>query len=113
MADEKVKKDELIRPPDPEEGNAVQSVTESVTHPADASSAPGPYEDLDVNRPGVSTNQAPGEIAQTLVAGAGAPQPPGEDDLPLPEDQKSPSEPLTAEQKEKAEIMQGPKTDKA
>jgi len=104
-----------IRPPDPEvEGAAVKGVTENVTHPADASSQPGPYEDLEVNRPGVSTNKAPGEIAQTLVAGAGAPQPPSEDDLPLPENQTSSSEPLTAEQKKNAEYVGGePKGEKA
>ena len=105
MADEKKEK---IHPPDVEkEGAAVQSVTENVPHPADATSAPGPYEDLDVNREGVSTNQAPGEIAQTLVAGAGAPQPPSEDDMPLPEDQKASSEPLTAEQKKNAVFLEG------
>lgn len=102
-----------VRPPDPEvEGVAVKSVTENVSHPADATSAPGPYEDLEVNRPGVSTNQAPAEIAQTLVAGAGAPQPPSEGDLPLPEDQKSSSEPLTKEQKENAETVEVPKGEK-
>ena len=107
MAEEK-KENKDVRPPDPEvEGVAVKSVTENVTHPADASSQPGPYEDLEVNRPGVSTNQAPGEIAQSLVAGAGAPQPPSEGDLPLPEDQKSSSEPLTVEQKKNAEYVGG------
>lgn len=52
---------------------AVQSVTTVVPHPADASSAPGPYEDLDVNRPPVSTNRPDVPIAHSLVAGAGAP----------------------------------------
>lgn len=66
-----------IRPPDPEkgEGQAVVSVTETVPHPADGDSSPGPYEGLDVNRPPVSTNRPDVPIAQSLVAGAGAPQP--------------------------------------
>lgn len=54
---------------------AVTSVTTEVPHPADASSAPGPYEDLDVNRPPVSTNDPETPIAHSLVAGAGAPTP--------------------------------------
>lgn len=60
---------------DPEPGQAVTSVTEEVPHPADASSAPGPYKDLDVNRPPVSTNDPETPIAHSLVAGAGAPTP--------------------------------------
>lgn len=52
---------------------AVQSVTTTVPHEADASSAPGPYNDLDVNRPPVSTNRPDVPIAHSLVAGAGAP----------------------------------------
>ena len=52
---------------------AVQSVTTVVPHEADASSAPGPYNDLDVNRPPVSTNRPDVPIAHSLVAGAGAP----------------------------------------
>lgn len=73
-----------IDKPDPEvHGTAVSSVTETVPSEADASSAPGPYSDLDVNRPPVSTNEPQTPIAQTLVAGAGAPQPP---EGPLPED---------------------------
>jgi hypothetical protein len=51
----------------------VQSVTTTVPHEADASSAPGPYTDLDVNRPPVSTNRPDVPIAHSLVAGAGAP----------------------------------------
>jgi hypothetical protein len=51
----------------------VQSVTTEVPHEADASSAPGPYADLPINRPPVSTNQANVPIAHSLVAGAGAP----------------------------------------
>jgi hypothetical protein len=65
---------------------AVQSVTTTVPHEADASSAPGPYKDLPINRPPVSTNQADVPIAQSLVAGAGAPDQ-GQDDLPNPEHQ--------------------------
>jgi len=92
-----------VEKPDPEvHGNAVTSVTENVPHPADASSAPGPYdEDMPINRPGVSTNQAPGEIAQTLVAGAGAPSVPP-DAEPLPEEQKPEDKPLSSEQKAQA-----------
>lgn len=56
-------------------GVAVTSTTEATPHPADESSAPGPYEGLDVNRPPVSTNRPDVPIAQSLVAGAGAPQP--------------------------------------
>jgi hypothetical protein len=51
----------------------VQSVTTTVPHEADASSAPGPYNDLDVNRPPVSTNRPDVPIAHSLIAGAGAP----------------------------------------
>jgi hypothetical protein len=59
----------------PEEGQAVESTTEEVPHEADASSEPGPYEGLDVNRPPVSTNRPDVPIAASLVAGAGAPTP--------------------------------------
>lgn len=52
---------------------AVESVTEEVPHEADASSAPGPYEGLEVDRPPVSTNDPEQPIADSLVAGAGAP----------------------------------------
>ena len=72
-----------IEEPDAEKGQnpaAVESVTETVPHPADASSAPGPYEDLDAERPPVSTSRPDVPIAQSLVAGAGAPQPPPEGD---------------------------------
>lgn len=62
-----------IQKPDPEKGQAVQSVTETVPHEADASSAPGPYEGLELNRPPVSTNRPDVPIAHSLVAGAGAP----------------------------------------
>jgi hypothetical protein len=68
-----------VRPADPDKGEAyaapVETVTENVSHPADASSAPGPYEGLEVNRPGVSTNDPEMPIADSLVAGAGAPTP--------------------------------------
>ncbi len=60
---------------DPGKGQAVQSVTTEVPHPADADSAPGPYEGLELNRPPVSTNQPDVPIAHSLVAGAGAPSP--------------------------------------
>jgi hypothetical protein len=53
-------------------GEAVKSVTEVTPHEADESSAPGPYKDLDPERPPVSTTKAGVEIAQSLVAGAGA-----------------------------------------
>lgn len=55
----------------------VESVTEEIPHPADASSAPGPYvvdgEPMPLNRPPVSTNRPNVPIAHSLVAGAGAP----------------------------------------
>jgi len=54
---------------------AVQSVTTETPHEADESSAPGPYEGLEVNRPPVSTNDPEQPIAHSLVAGAGAPTP--------------------------------------
>jgi hypothetical protein len=75
-----------IRKPDPDkgEGNAVQSVTEVVPHPADADSSPGPYEGLHPDRPPVSSSQAPAELAHSLVAGAGAPSP---DSVTPPEDE--------------------------
>ena len=71
-----------IKEGNPREGEAVESVTTTVPHEADASSAPGPYNDLDVNRPPVSTNRPDVPIAHSLVAGAGAPTP---DETP-PED---------------------------
>lgn len=73
-----------IDKPDAEvHGTAVSSVTEAVPSEADASSAPGPYNDLDVNRPPVSTNEPQTPIANSMVGGAGAPQPA---EGPLPED---------------------------
>jgi hypothetical protein len=59
----------------PAEGEAVLTTTEEVPHEADASSQPGPYDGLEVNRPPVSTNDPEVPIAQSLVAGAGAPTP--------------------------------------
>ena len=64
-----------IKKADAEAGQAVESVTEEVPHEADASSAAGPYEALEVNRPPVSTNRPDVPIAASLVAGAGAPTP--------------------------------------
>ena len=58
---------------DMSEGQNVQSVTEEVPHPADGDSAPGPYEGLSPDRPPVSTTDPQVPIAQSLVAGAGAP----------------------------------------
>lgn len=72
-----------IEKPDPEvHGVAVTSITETVPSEADSTSAPNMLPE-DVNRPPVSTNEPQTPIAQTLVAGAGAPQPP---EGPLPED---------------------------
>lgn len=81
-------KGNIDKPDSDKHGNAVESVTETVPHPADASSAPGPYEDLDVNRPPVSTNEPQTPIAQSLVAGAGAPSP----EFTPPEEQPMPDE---------------------
>jgi hypothetical protein len=64
-----------IEKADPEEGQAVATTTEETPHPADESSAPGPYDGLEVNRPPVSTNRPDVPIAESLVAGAGAPTP--------------------------------------
>jgi hypothetical protein len=58
---------------------AVESVTEETPHPADESSAAGPYDGLEVNRPPVSTNRPDVPIAHSLVEGAGAPT--GEPDI--------------------------------
>lgn len=55
------------------ENDEGQVTTEATPHPADESSAPGPYEGLEVNRPPVSTNRPDVPIAESLVAGAGAP----------------------------------------
>jgi hypothetical protein len=72
--------------------HAVESVATEAPHPADASSAPGPYNDLDVNRPPVSTNRPNVPIAHSLVAGAGAPTPEPDyrpEDPPNPKDNPS------------------------
>jgi len=63
-----------------QEVTAVVSTTEATPHPADETSAPGPYEGLELNRPPVSTNRPDVPIAQSLVAGAGAPTGPPEID---------------------------------
>ena len=66
-----------IAAPDAEKGQnpaALQSVTETVPHEADSTSAPNMLPD-DVNRPPVSTNKPDVPIAHSLVAGAGAPAP--------------------------------------
>lgn len=70
MADNKASKIE-----EHDQGVAVTSTTKETPHPADESSAPGPYDGLDANRPPVSTDRPDVPIAQSLVAGAGAPQP--------------------------------------
>ncbi len=54
------------------EGQAVVSTTKEVPHEADATSAPGPYNDLPIDRPPVSTSNPQEPIAQSLVEGAGA-----------------------------------------
>ena len=59
---------------------AVTSVTEDVPHEADASSEPGPYDNLPLTRGAVSTNDPQHPIAQSLVEGAGAPTGPPEID---------------------------------
>jgi hypothetical protein len=69
-----------IQKADPEKGQAVQSVTTETPHPADESSAPGPYDGLELNRPPVSTNRPDVPIAHSLVGGAGAPTGPPEYD---------------------------------
>ena len=81
-----------IQKPGP--GQAVTSVTEVVPHDADSSSEPGPYKDLSVDRPPVSTSDAQTPIAHSLVAGAGASHPPE----PEPE-QEEPEEPKPAKAK--------------
>lgn len=60
---------------------SVQSVTTETPHAADESSQPGPYDDLELNRPPVSTNDPEQPIAHSLVAGAGAPQTLGPDEI--------------------------------
>ena len=62
-----------IEATNPAEGEAVATTTEATPHPADESSQPGPYDGLELNRPPVSTNRPDVPIAESLVAGAGAP----------------------------------------
>ena len=93
MAETKGKIDEL-------EVAAVVTTTEATPHPADETSAPGPYDDLDVNRPPVSTNRPDVPIAQSLVAGAGAPQP---TEGPNPEDYIAPNAYVTSADKDNLE----------
>jgi len=56
--------------------SAALTVTHEVPHPADATSAPGPYDGLEADRPPVSTTDSDTPIAQSLAAGAGAHTPP-------------------------------------
>ena len=56
----------------PEPGYAVTSTTDTVAAPADGTSAPGPYRNLNIERPPVSTTKPDVPIAQSLTAGAGA-----------------------------------------
>lgn len=60
---------------DPAPGAAV-TVTTETPHPADESSAPGPYAGLNAERPPVSTTKPDVDVAQSLAAGAGAHTPP-------------------------------------
>jgi len=91
------------------EVTSVVSTTEATPHAADESSQPGPYEGLDVNRPPVSTNRPDVPIAQSLVAGAGAPQP--TEGVP-PEEYIAPNAYVTAADKENVEKVQtGPTKD--
>ena len=64
---------------------AVDSTTEETPHAADESSAPGPYTDLDVDRPPVSTSKPDVPIAHSLVAGAGK----GDQNVGTPEAEKA------------------------
>lgn len=63
---------EGVEKADASAGQAVVSVTSEVPHEVDASSAPGPYDDLPIDRPPVSTSNPQQPIAQSLIAGAGA-----------------------------------------
>ena len=84
---------------------AVESITEEVPSEADASSQPGPYDDLDVNRPPVSTNRPDVPIAQSLVAGAGAPT--GEPEV-HPEEYVADNAYVSAADKDNMEKAPGP-----
>lgn len=89
-----------------EEVPAVESTTEATPHAADESSAPGPYEGLEVDRPPVSTNDPMQPIAQSLVAGAGAPTGPPQID---PSTYVAPNAYVTAADKENVEKVDAPK----
>jgi len=93
----------------PYEGQAVVTTTEEVPHEADASSQPGPYADLPVNRPPVSTNDPETPIAQSLIAGAGAPT--GEPEI-HPETHVADNAYVTAADKENVEKVDAGKADK-
>lgn len=58
--------------PNADAAAAAPTVTHEVPHPADGTSAPGPYEGLSADRPPVSTTDPDTPIAQSLAAGAGA-----------------------------------------
>ena len=103
MAESKGKIEEV------EQGVAVVSTTEATPHPADESSQPGPYEGLEVNRPPVSTNDPETPIAQSLVAGAGAPT--GEPEI-HPETHVAANAYVTAADKDNVEKVEAPATDK-
>lgn len=100
-----------IRDADPDKGEAyiapVETVTEKVPHEADASSAPGPYEGLKVDRPPVSTNDPQQPIAESLVAGAGAPTPEPEIH---PETYVAPNAYVTSADKDNVEKVEAPTT---
>ena len=88
---------------------AVVTTTEATPHPADESSQPGPYDGLEVDRPPVSTNDPQQPIAQSLVAGAGAPTPEPEIH---PETYVAPNAYVTAADKDNVEKVQtGPTKD--
>jgi len=95
-----------IEEANPNEGEAVLTKTEEVPHEADASSQPGPYDDLPVNRPPVSTNDPEQPIAQSLVAGAGAPT--GEPEI-HPETHVASNAYVSAADKDNLEKVDAPK----
>jgi hypothetical protein len=98
-----------IQDAEPDEGQSVVTVTEEVPHEADASSQPGPYEGLEVNRPPVSTNDPEVPIAQSLVAGAGAPT--GEPEI-HPETHVASNAYVSAADKDNVEKVDAGKADK-
>jgi len=98
-----------IEEANPNEGEAVLTKTEEVPHEADASSEPGPYEGLEVNRPPVSTNRPDVPIAQSLVAGAGAPT--GEPEV-HPETYVADNAYVSAADKDNLEKVDAPKASK-